>query len=415
MKKYKTLYKGGGLTFLLLSVVFLLFSCSEEGPKFREFPYPEPAVTGISPAEGYAAIYDTIKGSNFGILPKAVKVYYGGIKADSIISCVDNMIVVKVPNKALSGKVSMQIWTHILDSIGSYHIIPSPEIYSVASSNAGFTNVAFSGIDIVTIKGINFGTDVSKVKVKFSGTPATIISLTDNTITVATPDGYLSGFISVTMTKGGLKLISPTAMINPNAAGDITPYFLKNTGNTASGGQFVANTDALANNRWGTLGAPWITNAGVKNKTNAASVKVGGWASDKNPNAGTLCFETWGNTPIVDGKVYQQTALALPIGNYTISFKYASENKPTSSVYCIVAAGNGLPSLGDLNTSIAYADTWNSTPVGTTSPNSGPTIKSFNFDITTPQKVSIGFLVNMTGAVDKADYFNMPWIKLVKN
>ena len=416
MKKNKTLYyRVGRLTLLLLSIVFLITSCNEEGPQFREFTYPEPVVTGISPVKGYAAIYDTIKGSNFGVLPKAVKIYYGGVKADSIISCVDNMIVVKVPNKAVSGKVSMQIWTHILDSIGFYDIVPSPEIYSVVSSNAGFPNVAFPGVDIVTIKGINFGTDVSKVKVKFSSTPASIISLTDNTITVATPDGYLSGYISITMTQGKLKLISPTVMINPNAAGDITPYFLKNTGNTSTGGQFVRNTDALSGNRWGTLDAPWITNAAVKNKINAASVKVGGWSADKRTNAGCITFETWGNTGIADGKIYQQTLLELPVGKYTLSFKYYSENKPTSSVYCVVAAGNGIPSLGNLATAIGYAGTWNSTPVGTTSPTSGDATQSFNFDIATPQKVSIGFLVNMTGATDKADYFIVPWIKLVKN
>lgn len=398
----------------MMVICFAFFTACEEGPNFRIQEYPEQTATGISHASGYPGINVTITGTDFGTLKGAVKVYFGGVLATNVVSCEDTKIVVQVPAGAISGDVTLQVWKHTNEAFATFTVLPAPAITSVVSSNT-INTVAFPGVDTVTINGVNFGTDASKVAVSFNGTAATIQTIADNKITMLAPLDYATGFVSISM--GGLTVQGTPAIINPTASGDITPYFLSNTGNFVSGGGFVNNGDALAGNRWGTLGAPWITNAGAKNKTNGSSVKVGGWSKD---GGSRLCWETWGDTPVVDGKVYQQTSMALPAGSYTVSFTYFSENKPTSSVYCLASTGAGLPSLANLDTALGYAGTWNSTPVGATVPNSSTNAtalitQQFNFTIATSQKVSIGFLVNMTGAASKADYFSVGGMKLVKN
>ena len=175
---------------LAISIAIVLTGC-EKGPSFKEYTYPKQTASGISPATGYPGTYVTITGKDFGGLTGAVKVFFGGVKADSVISCTDNQIVAKVPVTAISGKVSLQIWTNTNDSIGSYTVIPAPVIKS-ASANAG------SPGDIVTIKGTGFGADISKLAVKFNGTAATVnTAVADTLITVTVPSGFSSGNIVV--------------------------------------------------------------------------------------------------------------------------------------------------------------------------------------------------------------------------
>nr|WP_315247272.1 DUF5013 domain-containing protein [uncultured Flavobacterium sp.] len=397
MKKNKTLYyRVGRLTLLLLSIVFLITSCNEEGPQFREFTYPEQTVTEMSPSVGYAGINVTITGKDFGTLPKAVKIYFGTILA-TVVSCEDTKIVVKVPTNAVSGDVTLKIWTHDSGTIGSFTVLPAPAITSVVSANV-LNPVALPEVDIVTINGVNFGTDASKVAVSFSGTAATIQTIADNKITVMTPANYATGFVSITM--GGLTISSTSPIVNPNAAGDLTPYFLKNAG--------PGFTQSSVSGRWGTLAAPWITNAAGKNKSGTN----GGYTADKADGvAGNICWETYGSTPITDGIIYQPTSMPLSVGSYTITFKVYSEIQTNSSVYCVVAAGgNGIPTLANLSTAIASLALPNPAVVGTTNPRVTE-IKSFTFNITSPQVVSIGFLGNLTAN----NYFWVSYIKLVKN
>jgi hypothetical protein len=326
--------------------------------------------------------------------------------ADVIRSCSNTQIVVQVPAKAVSGKVALQVWTHTIDSIGTFTVIPPPVINSIASKNAQ-TNAAFPG-DTLTIKGIRFGTDVSKVAIKFNETAATDIpSISDTLIKVVAPNGFSSG--NVTLTMGGLTINATPAIVNPNAPGNITPYFLSNTGDTAKGGGFTV-TGSLVSNRWGTLAAPWVTNAATKNKSGA-----GGYSKD---GGGTLCLETWGNTPITDGIIYQPTSMPLPAGNYTLSVKYYSEVQQNSTVHLAVAAGNsGIPTLANISSALASVALANPSNVGATSPNLTET-KSLNFTVSSSQVVSIGFLANLAwgnGTANPGCYIRVDWIKLVKN
>lgn len=153
----------------------------EKGPQYEKYTYPPQTATGISASSGYPGSYITITGKNFDTIPKAIRVWFGGVPADSIISSNGTQIVVKVPAKAISGKVSLKVWTTLDDSIGVFTVIPAP-IYSSISTNRAQVG------DTVIITGTNFGTDESKVKVFIGSANAGIISLSDTRIQFKVPD-----------------------------------------------------------------------------------------------------------------------------------------------------------------------------------------------------------------------------------
>lgn len=181
---------------------------------------------------------------------------------------------------------------------------------------------------------------------------------------------------------------------------EVTSIYLSNTG---------PFTRATPGGRWGVLGAPWITNAAAKNKDGGTN---GGFSADE---GGVINWETWGNTPVVNGIVYQPTSAALPAGTYQVTFTYYSEIQANSTVYCIAAAGGtGIPVLANLTSSLGYASLFNGAAVGKTSPNVKET-KTFEFVLTSPQVVSIGFLGNVVGSGDPGSYFQVLNIKLFRN
>ena len=191
-----------------------------------------------------------------------------------------------------------------------------------------------------------------------------------------------------------------------NVIADVTALYLSNTG---PGFQRVNPNSG----RWGVLAAPWITNAAAKNKDGGVN---GGYTADSRWGySGFINWETWGNNPVTDGKLYQPTSTPLPAGTYTVSFRYYSEIQSNSTVYCIVAAGgSGIPSLPDLSTALGYTLLYNGVPVGSTSPSRDET-KSFTFTLASPQTVSIGFLGNIVGSGNPGSYFVVQNITLIKN
>lgn len=181
---------------------------------------------------------------------------------------------------------------------------------------------------------------------------------------------------------------------------DITSLYLSNVGPG-----FQRNT---FDGRWGTLAAPWVTNAAAKNKNGIN----GGYSSDA---GGVINWETWGNTPVVNGIIYQVTSAPLPAGKYIVSFDEYSEIQSNSTVYCIAAAGNtGLPVLANLSSALGYVGLFNGANVGGTSPNINDT-RSFTFTLTTPQYVSIGFLGNIVGSGNPGSYFQVKRLQLFSN
>lgn len=185
---------------------------------------------------------------------------------------------------------------------------------------------------------------------------------------------------------------------------DVTGLYLSNAGPGFQRNSF--------DGRWGTLAAPWITNTAAKNKGGVN----GGYTSDSRWNvSGLICWETWGNTPVTDGKIYQPTSAMLPAGTYTVSFQYYSELQSNSTVHCVVAAGGeGIPSLPNLATALGYTALYNAVPVGSTGPSLDET-RTVKFTLATPQVVSIGFLGNIIGNGNPGSYLVIRNISLIKN
>lgn len=196
-----------------------------------------------------------------------------------------------------------------------------------------------------------------------------------------------------------------TAEKTHSVKSDVTSLYLSNTG--------PGFQRATYDGRWGTLAAPWITNAAAKNKDGGTN---GGYTSDwRWDHSGQICWETWGSTPITDGKIYQTTSQPLPAGNYTVTFRYYSEIQSNSSVYCIAAAGSaGIPSLSQLSGALGYSLLYNGANVGSTSPHLDE-VRSFTFTLDQPQAVSIGFLGNLAGNGNPGNYFVVDYIKLIQN
>ncbi len=178
---------------------------------------------------------------------------------------------------------------------------------------------------------------------------------------------------------------------------EITSQYLSNTG--------PGFQRATFDGRWGTLAAPWITNAAAKNKGGIN----GGYSSDA---GGVINWETWNNTPVTNGIVYQATSSPLPAGKYVVSFDEYSELQANSTIYCVAAAGgNGIPLLADLSTALGYKGAYNGANIGATSPSATDT-RSFTFTLTTPTVVSIGFLANIVGSGNPGSYIQIKRIQL---
>lgn len=176
-----------------LLVVGAIYAGCNKKADIKEYTYPAPEPQAIYPSAGYAG-FDTvtITGSTFGDYKNAVKVFFNGIVADTVLSCEDGKITVKVPKGGISGKVSLQVWTHTIDSIGTYTVYESPEADAIDRT------LVLAG-DTVIISGKGFGTDLSIVKVNFNGPDGVITALTDSLITAVVPYGFSSGNLTVTV------------------------------------------------------------------------------------------------------------------------------------------------------------------------------------------------------------------------
>lgn len=283
------------------------------------------------------------------------------------------------------------------------------DLYQSSITNRPIVNAAMQsdGSALITWADVDKNSGVVSMEIKYTDKSNTardtIIASTITGLTTTLPNFQAGNSISYSTAY----LPNPTAIDKFNVAfqnhgvkAEVTSIYLSNTGPFQR---------ATYDGRWGTLAAPWVTNAAAMNKDGGTN---GGYSSDA---GGVINWETWNNTPVVNGIVYQATATPLPAGNYIVQFDEYSEIQSNSSVYCVAAAGgNGIPVLANLSTALGYVSLFNSAAVGTTSPNINDT-RSFTFTLATPQVVSIGFLGNIVGNGNPGSYFQVKNIRLFKN
>ena len=413
MKKNKVLHNRGlSLISFVLFVVFLLSSCNEEGPQFREFTYPVPTVTAISTDNSFPGEVITITGSNFGEAAGAIKLYFSG-KVTSVanfVSVTDNEIKGKVPTDATSGDISMSVWTNDIGVIGTITVYKQPIITSVVSKGSVSTIIAQPGEE-VWISGENFLTDPAKVAVDFNGTSAPdVISITSTLIKVKAPSGYTAGNINVTFkssyTVNGSSL---APALNP---GDVSTIFLRNYMQPFTTNNMLPEQKFTGTN-WATPDY-WTINSAAQNQINSgATVRCGGanYGKPNMANKGELSLQAgWGDATanvVTNGKMYQ-TAV-LPAGSYKLEIEVMESGfnsyLTSSAVYLLAVSGNTVPDLISPDTApTALASTAINNSVAY-----GNTVKqSITFTLATSTEVSMGFVATL-----KANsYLRMNYMKL---
>jgi hypothetical protein len=378
---------------LLLGFVIIVSSCNKTDNIVLVNPDSAPSATAISPSSGYPGSNVTISGSGFGTYSGIVKVFFAGIPSTAIVSITDNQIVATVPARALSGNVGLQIWTGSANPIGKFTVLLPPSITSVISRGMA-TTIAQPG-DTVYISGKNFPTDASKIAVDFNGTAAsTITSLTSTLIKVLAPVGYTSGNVNITL-NGNFKVAGKP--LSPDIpTGDVSMFFLKNYKQPFTG---IVAGDA---SRWRTP-SDWTVTAPVMNHNGANNAPAGG-LDNNHPPIYIGVEAGWGAAAIVDGKMYQTAT--LPAGIYTYSAGMTNNGFSNTNNYIVAATGTTIPEAANITTALGSANivsdnTYYNSVLGKTF--------SFNFTLTQPTKVSLGFLFNFGSG---GEYLNFLWVKL---
>jgi hypothetical protein len=185
---------------IVLFSIVLMASCTDQEKDFTGDPlvsYPAVSVTSFSPSVGTSGNIVTLTGTNFSEYPQAAKIYFNGILADEILTYSDTSVTVRVPQDAGTGPITVKVWTNqVTTSNFEYLLGATITSVSPASGNVG---------DLILINGLGFGTDASKVSVKFTdgivkdALTATVVSVSNTQIGVLIPKKAVTGKIRVVL------------------------------------------------------------------------------------------------------------------------------------------------------------------------------------------------------------------------
>lgn len=184
---------------IVLFNMVLMISCSDQEKNFTGEPlvtYPAVNVTSVSPSTGTSGNTITLTGTNFGEYKEAAKIYFNDVLVDEILSYSDNSVTVRVPQNAGTGPIKVKVWTNTATTaVFEYLIGATIQNIAPTSLNTG---------DLLVIKGQGFGTNPSKVAVKFTdgitkydARVGTVVSVSDTQISVLVPKGAVTGKIRV--------------------------------------------------------------------------------------------------------------------------------------------------------------------------------------------------------------------------
>ncbi|MFA9193356.1 IPT/TIG domain-containing protein [Flavobacterium sp. FBOR7N2.3] len=183
---------------VVLFSMLLMASCSDQEKDFTGEPlvtYPAVTVNSVSPSVGTSGNIITLTGTNFGEYQQAAKIYFNGVLVDEILSYTDTSVTVRVPQNAGTGPITVNVWTNTATT-ADFEYSTGATITSVSptSGNVG---------DQIVITGQGFGTDASKVSVKFSdglvkdAFTGSVVSVSNTQIAVLIPKGAVTGKVRV--------------------------------------------------------------------------------------------------------------------------------------------------------------------------------------------------------------------------
>ena len=160
------------------------------------------SVSGISPKRGYQGTLVTLTGSYFGVSEELVKVFFGSSEQKAeVISCVDDQIVVRVPEGAMSGAITLEVLNQkLVTSDVSFSVVEDPEITGLSPENA------YIG-DEITISGKNFENVAENVKlycnINGEEVPFAVKSCKDDEIKAVVPVTSVYGTFEMKMVIAG--------------------------------------------------------------------------------------------------------------------------------------------------------------------------------------------------------------------
>lgn len=318
----------------LLALGTLLFTSCEKDSNIKQYVYPAPEVSGYSPTEGYVKSRVAILGHNFGDRAEAVKVSFGGILADNVLSCNNNCVVVEVPEKAVSGDITLQVWTNSV-IVGNYEIRSLPVVSEMVTESG--STIIRPG-ETVIIKGTDFGMAKEDVVVKFGGVNAVVTGWSETEIRTVAPENFPSGEVVIVV--NGFEVVAGT-VLNPFAKGDVSIAYLKNYRQPFQVDPNMTD-EQLGTSPATYLPVDWIVNDAARSMQNAgASEKVSGLNNDN-----LFLQAGWGANNFTNGKLYQTTT--LPKGKYRLTVNLKEYGAKTSTLYVAVAVGNELPDVTDI-------------------------------------------------------------------
>lgn len=359
----------------VLACVATFFAGCEQDPKYRIYDYPVPVVEDVFPTDGFVATQLVITGTNFGNRPEAVKVFFGDVPSTKVLDCKNNRLVVEVPETAVTGNLSLQIFNKKVENIGHFTVLPTP--YVIAMRSESGSGVAAVGEE-VTIIGENFGTDETDIAVSFNGSPAEFRLVDQSTIIATTPE-YQTGEVTVTI--HGYTFVAGV-MLNPDIKGDVTAFYLKNYKQP-----FVAE---------GAPAGDW-SQARYWNQ-NAASLNPTGCRQAQNGKPTFLTFQNgWGKNPIENGKVWQTTKLRK--GTYKLEIFYTETNFPNqddNAFYTVLVPGTDettIPDVKDVESITANGGYYIAFNDWSANPAEG--VMSFEFTVDETQDMVLGFIMNV--------------------
>src|SRR6266568_423745 len=143
-----------------------------------------PAITNIPTSSGYPWDGVIINGVNFGAVQGTSCLTFNGVTG-WVTSWSDNFIQVAIPWNATTGNIAVTV-NGIASNAVPFTVLTPPAVTSVSPSAAAVGT-------IVTISGIGFGAGQGWNYVQFNGATAAPTAWSDNSITVAVPNGATTG------------------------------------------------------------------------------------------------------------------------------------------------------------------------------------------------------------------------------
>ena len=159
------------------------------------FTLLSPSITSLVPSTGKVSDTVKVQGKYFGGDKTKGTVTFNGVGAPGILSWVDTLIKVTVPQGALTGAVIVTVNGAASVGVNFTVTTTGPVITSLVPNTARMN-------DTIAVRGRNFGSDKASGSVQFSatgsGSSPAVVSWVDTTIRVIVPYYAITGPLSVT-------------------------------------------------------------------------------------------------------------------------------------------------------------------------------------------------------------------------